>query len=153
MRRTLTVLALVAALGAAGCDDDDADPRTDFLKQANRICLKSGIRPKAVPNTLPQAADQLADEARLRLGVHAKLVALKPVPDELRGDYARFLEQTESVARGLERMAAAARAGRQAELAELGRRTSATESERFRLAERIGFRRCGRPITDPVRGT
>ena len=150
----LPVLALLAAgsLGAlaGGCDGDDSDPRADFLAQADRICLRSGIRPKAVPNDLAAAADQLGEEARLRAGVHAKLSALDPPPD-LRADYERFLDQTEQVARALERMAGLARRGREADLGELSRRTGELESARFELAERIGFRRCGRPITEPTR--
>jgi hypothetical protein len=149
MRRAVTILALGALL-LGGCDDD-SDPRADFLKQADRICLKSGIRQKAVPNDLRVAAEQLAEEARLRKGVHEKLSALKP-PDELRGDYARFLDQSDAVASDLERMAALARAGRDADLGELGRRTAEREAVRFKLAEEIGFRRCGRPITT-VTGT
>ena len=149
MRRALTLLTVAAVL-VAGCDDDEPDPRADFLRQADRICLKSGIRPKAVPNDLAAAAEQLAEEARLRAGVHEKLAALRP-PGELRADYARFLAQTDRVARDLERMAGLARSGREADLGELSRRTGVREAQRFELAERIGFRRCGRPITDPVR--
>lgn len=148
MRRLATFLALVAvgATALGGCDDDESDPRPDFVVQGDRICLKSGIRPKAVPNDLRVAAEQLGEEARLRAGVHEKLAALKPT-EELRDDYARFLEQTGTVAGDLERMAALARAGREADLGELGRRTAELESERFKVAEKIGFRRCGRPIT------
>lgn len=149
MRRALTVLAIGGVL-LAGCDGDDSDPRADFLKQADRICLKSGIRPKAVPNDLPSAAAQLAEEARLRAGVHEKLAGLRP-PGDLRADYTRFLEQTGRVAANLRRMADLARRGRSAELGELSRRTGELESQRFELGEKIGFRRCGRPITDPVR--
>ena len=151
MKRALTLLALGALL-AAGCDggDDDADPRSDFVKDGDRICLKSGIRPKAVPNDLPQAADQLAEEARLRADVHAKLSALDP-PDDVRADYERLVELSGQVAGDLRRMAALARAGRDADLAELGRRTGLVEAERFEVAERMGYRRCGRPITEPVR--
>lgn len=152
MRRALTLLAVAAAAAAAaGCDDDDPDPRADFLRQADSICLHSGIRPTAVPNDLPQAAEQLADEARLRAGVHRKLSALRP-PEELARDYAHFLSLTDRVAGALHRMSAVARSGEQAQLAELGRRATLVEDERMRLGERIGFRRCGRPITDPVRG-
>lgn len=148
----VAVLAALAVGVAAGCDDEDSDPHADFVKQADRICRRSGIRPKAVPNDLPRAAEQLSEEARLRADVHTKLAAVEP-PADLRAAYVRFLEQTDRVARDLDRMAALARAGRDADLGELGRRTGVLESERFRLAERIGFRRCGRPITDPVRGT
>jgi hypothetical protein len=151
MRRALILLVAGATL-LAGCDDEDSDPRADFLKQADRICLRSGIRPKAVPNDLERAAGQLAEESRLRAGVHEKLERLEP-PDALREDYARFLDQTDRVARGLDRMAALARAGRDADLGELGRRTGELESQRFELGKRIGFRRCGRPITDPVRSS
>lgn len=150
MKRAITLLALAAAL-VAGCDDDEQqDSRPDVIKQADRICLKSGIRPKAVPNDLPQAAELLGEEARLRAAVHEKLSALRP-PEELRADWSRFLAQTDQVARSLGRMAGAAREGKQIEFAELGRRTGLVEAERLRLAERMGFRRCGRPITDPVR--
>src|SRR5918998_1594069 len=100
MKRAIALLALAAAL-AAGCDDDEPDPRADFLKQADRICLKSGIRPKAVPNDLPQAAEQLAEEARLRAGVHEKLRGLGQPPEELRADWRRFLSLTDHVARDL----------------------------------------------------
>lgn len=147
MRSAFAILALGAAL--LGCDGEDADPRADFVKQADRICLRSGIRPKAVPNDLPAAAEQLTEESRLRTGVHRKLSELEP-PGELREDYARFVEQTGTVARNLGRMAALARAGREADLGELGRRTAGIESQRFELARRIGFRRCGRPITTTV---
>jgi hypothetical protein len=153
MKRAIALLALAAAL-AAGCDDGDGgerDPRTDFVKSADRICLKSGIRPKAVPNDLAQAAEQLSEEARLRARVHAELRALGDPPAELRGDWPRFLELTGTVARELRRMAGVARAGESAELAELSRRAGETETERQRLGERIGFRRCGRPITEPLR--
>ena len=150
MRRALTLLAVGGVL-LAGCDGDDSDPRADFLEQADRICLKSGIRPKAVPNDLPAAADRLVEEARLRAGVHEKLAALEP-PDDLRADYTRFLEQTERVARDLDRMAGLARDGREADLGELSRRTGELELQRFELGERIGFRRCGRPLTDPLPG-
>jgi hypothetical protein len=152
MRRALTLLAIAAvAAFAVGCEDDDPDPRSDFIKQADRICLRSGIRPTAVPNDLGQAAEQLAVEARLRSAVHTKLQALKP-PDELARDYGRFLRLTDRVARDLRRMSGVARAGDQAELAELGRRTTLVETERMHLGERMGFRRCGRAITEPVRG-
>lgn len=150
MKRAITVLA-AAALACAGCDEDESDPRADLLRQADRICLRSGIRPKAVPKDLPQAAHQLAEEARLRAGVHERLQALGEPPEELRGDWMRFLGLTDRVARDLRRMASLARAGREADLAELSRRTGAVEAERLRLGERIGFRRCGRPITDPTR--
>jgi hypothetical protein len=150
MKRAMALLALAAAL-AAGCDDDEADPRADFVKQADRICLKSGIRPKAVPNDLAQAAGQLAEEARLRAAVHEKLRALGEPPEELRANWPRFLSLSGRVARDLRRMAGLARAGREADLAELGRRTGLAETERLRLGERMGFRRCGRPITDPTR--
>lgn len=151
MRPVATALAVAAlALGAAACDGDDADPKADFLKQADRICLRSGLRPKAVPNDNRQAAERLGEEARLRAGVHEKLRALD-APDELRADYARFLELTDQVARALRRMAAVAARDEPARLAELGRRATLVEDERMRLAERIGFRRCGRPITPPVR--
>jgi hypothetical protein len=151
MRRATTAIALAAlAIGAAGCDGDETDPRADFLKQADRICLRSGVRPKALPNDSRQAAELLGEEARLRAGVHAKLRALD-VPGELRGDYARFLELTGEVASALRRMAAVARRDEPARLSELGRRATLVEDERMRVAERIGFRRCGRPITAPVR--
>jgi hypothetical protein len=152
MPRVLTLLAIAAAAAlAAGCEDDDADPRADFLARADRICLHSGLRPTAVPNDLPQAAEQLAEEARLRRGVHTKLAALTP-PDELKRDYVRFLRLTARVSGALRDMSAVARDGAPARLAELGRRTTLVETERMRLAQRIGFRRCGRPITEPVRG-
>jgi hypothetical protein len=151
MRRAITATAAAAlALAAAGCDGDDSDPRADFLKEADRICLRSGIRPKAVPNDTAQAAELLSEEARLRAAVHEKLRALRP-PAELRGDYARFLELTDRVARDLRRMAGVARRDDPTLLAELGRRATLVEDERLRLGERIGFRRCGRPITPPVR--
>jgi hypothetical protein len=149
-RFALPILAAALALAAAGCDGDDADPRADFLKQADRICLRSGIRPKAVPNDNRQAAALIGEEARLRAAVHEKLRALRP-PDELRSDYARFLELTDTVARSLRRMAQAAARDEPARLAELGRRATLVEDDRMRVAERIGFRRCGRPITPPVR--
>ena len=152
MRRALTLLAIaaVAAL-AAGCDDDDNhDPRSPFVKDADRICLRSGIRPTAVPGDLPQAAEQLAVEARLRAEVHRKLSALDP-PKDVARDWERFLRLTDRVARDVRRMSGVARAGDQAELAELGRRTTLVETERMHLAERMGFRRCGRAITEPVR--
>ena len=152
MRRALTLLAIAAAAAfAGGCDDDDPDPRSDFIKQADRICLHSGLRPTAVPGDLPQAARQLELEARLRAAVHEKLAALKP-PAKVADDYERFLRLTIRVARDLRRMSDVARAGEQAELAELGRQTTLVESERMRLGKRMGFRRCGRAITEPVRG-
>lgn len=151
MKRAIAFLALGAAL-AGGCDDgDERDPRADFVRQADRICLRSGIRPKAVPNDLAQAAEQLSEEARLRAGVHEKLRALGEPPEQLRRDWPRFLELTGTVARDLRRMADVARAGDAAELAERSRRTGRTETERQRLGERMGFRRCGRPITEPLR--
>jgi hypothetical protein len=151
MRRATTAVALAAlALAAAGCDGDDSDPKADFLKEADRICLHSGLRPKAVPNDNSQAAELLAEEARLRAAVHAKLRALDP-PGELRGDYARFLELTGEVARALREMAGVARRDQSVRLAELARATAVVEDERQRLGERIGFRRCGRPITPPFR--
>ena len=149
MKRAITTLAVGAAL-LAGCDGKESDPRSDFVKQADRICLKSGIRPKAVPNDLAQAAEQLEEEGRLRAGVHAKLRGLGAPPDELRADWARFLSLTGRVAGDVSRMSALARAGREADLAELGRRTGTLEADRLRLGERIGFRRCGRPITAGV---
>jgi hypothetical protein len=150
MRRATTFLALGAML-VAGCGGGERpSPHAQFLRQADRICRKSGIRPQAIPSGLPQAAAQLSDEARLRLAVHSQLVAVKP-PDELRADYTRFLAETDAVARDIQRMAALARRGRQADLAELGRRTGLADAARFRLAERIGFKRCGRPIVEPVR--
>jgi hypothetical protein len=148
-RATTAIAAAVVALAAAGGDGDDSDPKADFLKEADRICLHSGIRPKAVPNDAAQAAELLLEEARLRAAVHAKLRALRP-PGELRDDYARFLELTGRVARDLRRMAGVARRDEPALLAELGRRATLVEDERLRLGERIGFRRCGRPITPPV---
>ncbi|HEX8648979.1 MAG TPA: hypothetical protein VF715_18950 [Thermoleophilaceae bacterium] len=152
MKRAIALLALTAAL-AAGCDDgDERDPRADFLKRADRICLKSGLRPKAVPNDLAQAAGQLSEEARLRAAVHEQLGGLGQPPPELRADWQRFLELTGAVARDLRRMAGVARAGDASELGELSRRTGTVETERQRLAARIGFRRCGRPITEPLRG-
>lgn len=151
MRRVTTVLAAAAlALAAAGCDGDDPDPKADFLEQADRICLHSGLRPKAIPNDNAQAAELLSEEARLRAGVHAKLRALEP-PEELRRDYARFLELTDDVARALRKMAGVARRDLAVRLAELAREATLVEDERQRLGERIGFRRCGRPITPPFR--
>jgi hypothetical protein len=152
MRRVTTLLAVAAlALAWAGCDgDDDRDPKADFLAQADRICLHSGLRPKAIPNDNRQAAELLSDESELRAAVHAKLRALRP-PAELRGDYARFLELTGRVARELRRMAGVASRDESVRLAELARATTLVEDERLRLGERIGFRRCGRPITAPVR--
>ena len=151
MRRVTTALAVAAlALAAAGCDGDDSDPNADFLKQADRICLYSGLRPKAVPNNNAQAAALLSEEARLRAGVHQKLRALDP-PGELRDDYARFLELTGEVARLLRGMASAARRDLDVRLAELGREATLAEDTRQRLGEEIGFRRCGRPITPPFR--
>ena len=151
MRRVTTVVAVAAlALAAAGCDDDDRDPRSDFLAQADRICLHSGLRPKAIPNDNAQAAALLSEESRLRAGVHAKLRALEP-PAELRRDYARFLALSDDVASALRRMAGVARRDDSVRLAELARETTIVEDGRQRLAERIGFRRCGRPITPPVR--
>jgi hypothetical protein len=150
MRRLAILLAIAAAVGPGCNGDDEPGPRADFLRRADRICLQSGIRPKAVPNDLPAAAGQLAEEARLRAGVHEKLSALEP-PAELRDDFARFLDQTGRVARDLERMAGLARAGREADLGDLSRRTGELEAQRFELAEEIGFRRCGQPITEPVR--
>jgi hypothetical protein len=151
MRRVTTAVALAAlALAAGGCDGDDPDPAADFRKEADRICLRSGLRPKAVPNDNAQAAEQLAEEARLRAAVVKKLRALDP-PEELRSDYRRFLALSERVAGALRDMAAAARRDESARLAELGRRTTLVEDQRQRLGERMEFRRCGRPITDPVR--
>ena len=150
MPRTAALAVVLLALAAAGCDGDEADPRADFLKQADRICLRSGLRPKAVPNDNRQAAALLGEEARLRAAVHEKLRALEP-PEELSADYRRFLELTGQVARSLRRMASVAARDEPARLAELGRQATLVESERQRLGERIGFRRCGRPITPPVR--
>jgi hypothetical protein len=151
MRRVTTAVALAAlALVAVGCDGDDSDPKAEFLKQADRICLHSGLRPKAIPNDNAQAAGLLSEESRLRAGVHEKLRALDP-PGELRDDYARFLELTDEVARALRRMAGVARRDLDVRLAELARATTLVEDERQRLGERIGFRRCGRPITPPFR--
>jgi hypothetical protein len=152
MRPATTILVLSAAL-AAGCGGGGGkhpSPHADFLRQADRVCRESGIRPQAIPSGLPQAAEQLAQEARLRSAVHARLTAIKP-PADVRVDYTRFLAETDGVARDMQRMAALARGGRQADFAELGRRTGLAEAARFRLAARIGFRRCGRPIVDPVR--
>ena len=152
MRRAFTAAALALAVGlGAGCDDDESDPRPEFIKQADRICLRSGLRPKALPNDNAQAAVLLADEARLRAKVIVRLRALEQ-PDEFREDFTEFLALSERVARGLRDMAAAARADEDARLAELGRRTTIVETQRQRLGERMKFRRCGRPITDPVRG-
>ena len=151
MKRAITLLALGAALVAGCSDDEDSDRRPDFVKEADRICRKSGIRPKAVPNDLTQAAEQLEEEARLRAAVHGQLARIEPT-EELREDYRRFVAETDAVARALSLMATFARSGQEGDLAETGRRTGVREAERLRLAERIGFRRCGRPITDPVRG-
>jgi hypothetical protein len=151
MRRVTTALAAAAlAFAAVGCDGDDADPKADFLKEADRICLRSGLRPKAIPNDNAQAAALLSEEARLRAGVHAKLRALD-APDELREDYTRFLKLTGDVAAALREMAGVARRDQSARLAELARDATLVEDERQRLGERIGFRRCGRPITPPFR--
>jgi hypothetical protein len=152
MRRVLTsvAVAVVAAGLAAGCDGDEADPKADFLERADRICLYSGLRPKGIPNDARQAAALLAEEARLRAGVHRRLSALEP-PGEVERDYALFLRRTEQVADALRRMSAVARRDEPARLAELGRRATLVENERMRVAERIGFRRCGRAITAPVR--
>ena len=151
MRRLLLALAAALALAlAAGCEGEDSDPTAEFRKQADRICLRSGLRPKAVPNDNAQAAKQLAEESRLRAGVVVKLRALE-VPDELREDFTRFLALSERVARGLRDMAAAARADEDARLVELGRRATLVEDQRQRLGDQMEFRRCGRPITDPVR--
>jgi hypothetical protein len=151
MSRSITLLALGAVL-LAGCGGGDKpSPRADLLKQADRICLNSGMRPRAIPGGLAQAAADLSGEARLRSAVRAKLAALRP-PSDLRVDYARFLAASEGVAGDMRRMAGLARRGRQADFAELDRRTNLAEAARFRLAERIGFRRCGRPIQAPVRG-
>ena len=149
MRRALTLLAIAAAAaGAAGCDDDDGgDQRTEFQRQADRICLRSGIRPKAVPKAMPQAARLLAEEARLRSAVREKLAAIEP-PAEHAADYERFLSLSGDVAEGLRRMSGLARRGDRAGLADLGRRTGDVEHERQRLGERLGFIRCGRPITE-----
>jgi hypothetical protein len=152
MKRAIALLALAAVL-AAGCDDDEPDPQSRFLQRADRICRESEIRPSAVPNDLAQAAEQLSKEARLRAAVHTKLRSLGEPPADLRRDWPRFLELTAAMARDLRRMAAVARAGEAAELAELSRRAGLTETERLRLSERIGFRRCGRPITEPLRGS
>ncbi|HEX8744514.1 MAG TPA: hypothetical protein VF712_15415 [Thermoleophilaceae bacterium] len=152
MRRILAILAVGAIAAGGGCSDDDgdADPRSDFVKTADRICLRSGLRPQGLPGDLPHAAEQLAEEARLRAEVHAKLAELHP-PAHLRADYERFVDQTGRVARDLGRMAKLARGGHEADLGELGRRAGELESGRLRLAKRMGFRRCGRPITEPVR--
>ncbi|MDQ3933392.1 MAG: hypothetical protein M3340_02030 [Actinomycetota bacterium] len=149
MRRALTLLAIAAAAaGATACDDDDGDDgRTDFHRQADRICRQSGIRPKAVPGDLPQAARLLAEEARLRADVYRKLRGLDP-PAEHAGRYERFLFLTAEVARGLNRMSGIARRGDRARLARLDARTAERERERQRLAREIGFLRCGRPITE-----
>ena len=148
MRRAITALALAAATaaGGTGCDDEPDRRRSDFHEAADRICLYSGLRPKAVPNDMPQAARLLAEEARLRAGVERKLRALEP-PGELAGDFARFLRLSGRVAEALRRMSGVARRGERARLAELGRRATLVEVERQRLAQRIGFRRCGRPIS------
>ena len=152
MRRAITAAALALAVClAAGCDGDDSDPEAEFRNQADRICLRSGLRPKAGPNDNAQAAERVAEEARLRTGVIEKLRALE-VPDELREDFARFLSLSEQVAGTLRDMAAAARAGEDARLAELGRRATIAEDQRQRLGEQMKFRRCGRAITEPVRG-
>jgi hypothetical protein len=146
MRRVLTVLAIAAAVG--GCDDDDGgDPRSEFQKRADRICLRSGIRPKAVPKDMAQAVGLLAEEARLRAAVRDKLEAIEP-PAERAADYARFLRLSGEVADALRRMSALARREDRAGLAALGRRTGEVERERQRLGERLGFVRCGRPITE-----
>ena len=151
MRRVIPLAAVAAlALFLAGCDGDDSDPKADFLAQADRICLRSGLRPKAVPKDNAQAAELLSDEARLRAAVHEKLRALEP-PGELRRDYARFLELTDDVAGALRKMAGVARRDESVSLAELARETTIVENERQRLGEKIGFRRCGRPITPTVR--
>ena len=149
MGRAIRVLALAPSVAgsAGGCDDEDhVRRRSDCHETADRICLYSDLRPKAVPNDMAQAARLLGEEARLRAAVERKLRPLA-APADLARDYERFLRLSAEVADALRRMSAVARRGERARLAELGRRAGLVEAERQRLAERIGFRRCGRPIT------
>lgn len=145
-----TVLAALAAAGAvaAGCGGDDGEKlsKADLIVKADKACVDSALRPVAPPQSADQAAKQTEDEAKARKDLQEKLEKLEPA-DDVKADYDEFLKQSDELIAILERMAVLARDEKRAEFDREDRKLASAAEQRGKLADRIGFKRCGQPFT------
>jgi hypothetical protein len=150
-RTTIAALAAVVIV-AAGCGGggDKHSPHHDFVVRADRACVQAGFRPVAPPKSLDQAARQADAEARRRRALQAELTRIA-APADLKSDYADFVRKSGAIVAALDKMRALARAGRQAGYALAAEALNTIAAERKDVADRIGFKRCGQPITSEER--
>jgi hypothetical protein len=162
MKRTLLTLALALALvaGCGGGDDsggsgDQTLSRDEFVSQANEICRqgeeKINAKAQEIQGKLQQAngvkeqqqavADVLEDTAKEYEPYLARLGSLKP-PEELAGDWKKFLDGVNEAFDLIPDLAAATRKGDRNKLSELTTKFSQIAGDTRPFAQKYELNDC-----------
>jgi hypothetical protein len=119
IRKQLTVVAALAALGVAGCGGDDSNKALsygDFSKEANKVCQEENAKIEPVSNKIQgQASSDAAvfDELIPKLeAANDRFAELNP-PEELKATFDSFNTTTEQQIEQAKKAQAAAKAGDQ----------------------------------------
>lgn len=128
--------------GATGVGGATAQPKTDFIDQADRICLEANTTIDSIETT--DEAQVAAEEAQTLAGEIEQLQTLVP-PDEDENSLEAFLKAVQKQANALSDQVTALERGDTAAAAELDATIDEAAAKAGRIAKRFGFEACGDP--------
>jgi hypothetical protein len=153
MRRSLALVALLAALGTAACGEDEPEALTaaELRTQLDRLCTEGDAAIERLGEPQPTTAG-LADFVQRSVDTARPVVeraaALTP-PEELKASHDAFIKAGRETLTVGPRLAEKIRSAKDVQSAAgllesspEGRRLSQLDEEGDRAAERIGARRC-----------
>ena len=143
----VTVLAVVSVL-AAGCGDDEggeALSKEEFVKQGNAVCTKYDAEGEKLGD--PQSVEEIPAYADKALALFDKQVAemkeLDP-PEELRGDFDRFLATGDDAKKFITDLKSAAESNDVKKIEQIGQEAEARDKESDDLATKLGLTECAK---------
>ena len=146
MRAGAAILT-VALVTAAGCGDDDGGlSKSEFVAKADAVCEKTEPPEQNPLKTAAQAKKAAQAQVDYRQPVQAELSKLDP-PDEVKANFDKFQGATQKSIQLFKQEVAAADKDQEERYGQLDRQINVLFRELDRLADRIGFKSCGQPVT------